>query len=1148
MLQIYSGRNRLLAPALAELLRGDDAETQLVVVPKQLTLQTERMLLEALELRGSFRMQVLSAERLCGRIFDAAGQPDGVRIDDRGRVMLVRAAVRAAQPELTVYRGAERRRGFPERCAAQLERIRQAGIAPDALRACAAEQSGTARLKLNDLSHILESYESLIEGRYQDGEAEFNAAIVRARDAAFLRTCSVWFFGFDMVPPTLYDLIAAVAAVCPRAGILMPLENDVHARDFDAFVPMERACNRLLQSARRAGAQTERIEVREAGSIGPGQRDAAGKGNTLNIARLLGHPEEDQIARTGMDVAAPGRKADLKRLEEELFAYPMAPASGPAKSVQLTLARNPQEECMFAAALARRLVMRRGWRWDDILILCRDVDGYAAPLRAAFATYDVPLFLSASRPAARHALAECLLTALRVIEKNYPAEDMFALLRTELLPIDRDEADRLTNYAVKYGLRGTRFLHPLRRGGEAEIDALEPVRARAMEPLIHLRDRLRRAEVLQQQLEALFAFLTEIDAYDKSQDHINLLAEQGLREAAGEEGQVWNRILGALDQMYALLGEAKLPLSELRETLTESLSASVIKALPQSGDAVYAQSTESACTRGAKAILLLGMSDRPVSDDEGLLTPSQKEALSRFTQAYLGPGDEDLSLLRRFYLKSALGMATDYVSLSCPLSGMDGSAQRPGALFEMIEGIFPGTKCRGGLTGDAGVERMLRGAPKAAVACAAKALAGEAEGVPCPDADRAALAGLKRIAQSLPQARAGLERLSAALNRAQAADSLSPGIARSLYGTLSSQSITQLEMFASCPFSYYARYGLKPEKVEPFELNARDEGTFFHAAVNEFLLRSMDDLGALDADEAALRMDAISEPLLSTMGESGPLGDSAVSLAERRRLKATARTCAQVLSEHMRGSRFHTAALEQGFGRDDGPLALTLPGGCVLEGRIDRVDEWQGDDGRYLRVIDYKRSGKALNLAQTYYGLRLQLPIYLAASLRRREGKSAGVYYFPLSEGILSTQATDPGGVAAQRRKAFRMEGLLPEDPNLLEAMSPDFFQVLKVRVSASGAPVKGTLTAGDGDYRRIAGWALHQAAEHVKRIRSGECRAAPARMEQSNPCQYCDYREACLFDDRLDADKVRTLKPLSGEEVLLRLATQDAPKDQKIE
>ena len=1172
MLTIYTGRARLLTGALIHALRGAPSTTQLVVVPKQLTLQTERTLLEALNLRGSFRLQVLSAERLCGRIFDAAGLPGGERIDDRGRVMLVRAAVRAAGPELTLYRGAEHRRGFPERAAQQLERIRQARVTGETLRACAAKLSGSARMKLNDLSHILEAYETLIEGRYQDGEAEFSAAIVRARDAAFLRDCGVWFFGFDMVPPTLHELMAAVAAVCPCTGVFVPMENDQRTRDFDAFLPMQRALERLAAAALRMQAKVARVDVEEEGLVcDPAAQSANRPGHALNIAEMLaaksaGAPPADfgtSIAeaffqnrsrspspldritdRRRLTLPGPARRDDLRALERELFAYPAQPGSGPARAVQLTLLRDPLEECRFAAALTRRLVRQRGWRWDDVLILCRDPERYAAPLRAAFGEYEIPLFLASSRSAARHATAECLLTALKVIEKNYPAEDMLALMRTGLMPVSGDEADRFANYIVRTGLRGSRFLRPLRRGSEAELEAMEPIRARLAEPIVRLRDRLRRAESLPDQLTALFGFLTDVDAYARSLDRMNRLAEAGLREAAGEEGQVWNRILGALDQMHALMGTAKLSLRELSETLTESLSASVIKSLPQSGDAVYVQSAESACTRTAKAILLLGMADRPASDDEGLLTPGQKQALCEFTGAYLGPDDADLSRLRRFYLKSALGMASDYVSVSCPLSGSDGAAQRPSAVFEMIEALFPGTKTRGGVTGDPGVERMLRGAPAAAALCAARALAGVGEGVPAPESDRAALAGLARIARDLPRAQESLARLSAALNRAHAADSLTPATARQLYGALHRQSVTRLELFAACPFSYYAKYGLCPDRVEPFELNARDEGTFFHSAVNEFLLRSMDDLNHLDAETAALRMDAISDVLLDAMSESGPLGDSAVSAAERRRLKSTARTCAAALADHMRGSRFHTSSLEQSFGREDGALALSLPGNCVLEGRIDRVDAWNGSvsgdaPADYLRVIDFKRGGKALKLCEAYYGLRLQLPVYLAAAQRRWGGLSAGVYYFTLDEGILATQTVDPAAVDAQRRKAFRMEGLLPDSPDLLKAMSPDVENVLKLRLTAAGTPYKGAVLASERDFANLTRCALRRAAEHLERIRSGVCAPAPARIDQSTPCKTCDARLICQFDDRLDAQNIRKYKPIGGEEVLERLRAE---------
>ena len=1104
-MRIYTGRGSLMEGALIGALRRAMAEagrTHIVVVPKQLTLQTERTLLSALGLEGSFSLQVLSPERLCGRIFEAAGLPEGVRVDERGRTMLVRVAARQVDDRLKLYRGAAGRTGFADRCARQLELIRQAGLTPDRLFACAREAEGMLRLKLDDLGVILEAYEALLEGRFQDGESEFRCAVERAGQADFLKNAAVYFFGFDLTPPTLHQLIAAIGAVCPETSVFLPLENDPDARDFDAFLPLQACCDRLIKAAVKAGAAPERVPVQ------------AGEN--------------------------PGQRRELALLARELFAFPVKPDDSgkrPAR-VQVAALRNPMEECRFAAALCRRLAMQYGWRWSDMLILCRDIEGYHQPLLEAFRAYGVPLFLSSSRAASRHPLAECLISALRLVEDSPREEDALALLRTGCMPLDADEADRLANHAAKYGLKPWALLRPLKRGSEAELQAIEPLRERFAAPVNALKRRMKRADSLKAQLSALFDFLTDIDAAANMQARLNALIEADLREQAGEEGQVWNRIMGALDQMAGLLGEAPLPVDELRKTLQESLEAAIIKPLPQSGDAVYAQTTDRITAQRAKALLILGETDRVMADSDGMLNADQLHAFSRMARAYLGSDDAELSRMRRFYLKSAVEMATDYLCVTCPNSGMDGGAQRPGALIELLKGIFPKLTVRGGLAGDEGVQWMLRASPEAAVALGARALAAVGEGVPVPPFDSAALAGLKRLVEAGDADTAlALERVRLALNHGESAERLDPAAARELYGQLRRQSVTRLERFAQCPFAYFVQYGLRPERIEPFRLNAKDEGSFFHDAVHEFLLASMEDLGALEDEAAGRRMDAIADRLLDAMAQSGPLGDSAVALAERRRLKATARTCACVLAGHMRGSRFEPAALETDFGVEDGVARLVVnadSGECTLEGRIDRVDDWA--EGGFLRVIDYKRGGRDLQLDAVYHGLSLQLPVYLAAAMKKRGEQSAGVYYFTLDEGILAMQSTDPNEVDRKRRGSFRLTGLAPDDTELLKAQSPNFPEVLNVRVSKEGTLYKGTLATDANGFDALVDRAMEMAGRHLDGIRGGAAEIAPVRFRQQNPCQYCDWRSICLFDDRLDAGCVRRFRSIKGDEVLEKL------------
>lgn len=1091
MLRVHTGENRLLSDALVRevgsALAAEDG-VQYIVVPKQLTLLTERLLLGGLKLRGSFRLRVLSPARLCTQIFEAAGMPQGVRVDARGRVMLVRRAIRACEG-LSIYKNADRRRGFADRCARQLELFLQGGVTPQALRDCAAVSAGVTRMKLSDLAAILENYTQLMYGRFQDGETELMEAVSRVRRAEFISRGHFWFFGFDITPPMLNRLIAEIAATAPAADMFFPLAGEEGSRDYDCYRPLERALGRLQAACRESGAQLARVVL-----------------------------------------PAPAREGALSILVRELYACPFHPFEGEAAQVRLTLARDIREECMLAAATARKLAIS-GMRYGDIQLICADMESCRQSLIEAFRLYDVPLFLESSRPVSRMATAQCLLTALQLIDKNFRSEDVFTLMRCGYMDITRDEADRLANYAVRRGIEGGRWLRPLGRGSEAEIAELEPIRERLMAPVAGLKENLKAAKSLQEQLAALFGFLEAINAHGRSLELQQELIDRGLRETAGALAQSWNRIIGALDQMASLMGEDRLSLSELSRTLTESLDVAVVKPLPQSGDAVYAQSAGRILMQSARALIVIGMSDGGTAGEDGLLTSAQRQAVTEKTGAWLGPDEAEGALLKRFYIKAALGMATEQVCFSCALSGADGAAQRPGLLLNLIREIFPNLR----ETTEEEKQAILACAPRSALACAARALASLREGEKPQPGDAAAARALGSIAERLPDVGDRLRRISALLCGSDGREAVDAASARALYGRLQTQSITRLERFANCPFSYYMSYGLRPERVEPFELDRRQMGTFLHEAVHEFLRLCGRELSEMDGDAAEARMGRIADDMLERMRVGSPMEDSASVRAESRALRATACRCARVLADHMQGSAFHTEQLERSFGREDGPSQLRA-GETVLEGRIDRVDTWP--EGNCLRVIDFKLGGKPLNLAGAYHGLQLQLPVYLGAAMKQKKARSAGVYYFALDEGVVNTQSTDSHQVEKERAGQFRMSGLLPEDMDLIYAQTPNPAGVFQARLTGDKL-YANVPCADDNNFKRLIVHTLKMAQRHLDAIREGEAKVSPASFDGRDACAICDYRAACLFDSHLDAAKVRRLKNIRWNEVFERIALE---------
>ena len=167
----------------------------------------------------------------------------------------------------------------------------------------------------------------------------------------------------------------------------------------------------------------------------------------------------------------------------------------------------------------------------------------------------------------------------------------------------------------------------------------------------------------------------------------------------------------------------------------------------------------------------------------------------------------------------------------------------------------------------------------------------------------------------------------------------------------------------------------------------------------------------------------------------------------------------RMLAQELCQSEFRPLRFEYPIGEQEGtrPLRLGTASGdeVRVEGKVDRVDCYHGSDRDYIRVIDYKTGNTALGLDDVYFGLRLQLFLYLDAVLALRGAKPAGVFYQKLSEAPMRLA----GGridekLAARQRKKLRLTGFILEDPDVIGQMCADpeiMDQVLPVEPRTKG-------------------------------------------------------------------------------------------------
>jgi ATP-dependent helicase/nuclease subunit B len=304
-------------------------------------------------------------------------------------------------------------------------------------------------------------------------------------------------------------------------------------------------------------------------------------------------------------------------------------------------------------------------------------------------------------------------------------------------------------------------------------------------------------------------------------------------------------------------------------------------------------------------------------------------------------------------------------------------------------------------------------------------------------------------------------------------------------------SVSRLEAYGNCPWSFFAKQVLNLEAVaEPEDdLDPATRGSLLHLCLERLHRALCDDYGdhALDPvhlprAEALLR--EIVPAAMEEMARRGWMGDEALRPAREQEILGTLRRYVRwEMDEHAKESRRATPTrapyrFEYAFGMDGEPEAALVRDGRTLRlrGRIDRVDALTDPAAAgWLYVVDHKSGASSLSPVGKYEeGAILQLPLYIHALESRFEGSKVwgGAYQVigkPARPGALHPHTIKKGQVV-------RADG---------------------VRTAEAAARLDA---------------ALDHALDHVDDIRGGVFPARIPGCSKSCP-SYCDFKDVCRED-----------------------------------
>ncbi|MBR3794648.1 MAG: PD-(D/E)XK nuclease family protein [Clostridia bacterium] len=1051
----------------------------MLLVPSQYTLQAEIEVMTRLDLEGTFMIDVLSPGRLKSRVFERAGQPERVIFDERGKCMVLSSIIEQEKENLTIYRAAAQQGalGLAQKMSALIADIKRSGKTAQDILLCLdamdeRERSLPSARKLADTARIYAVYEQRMAGRLADSEDVSREMLSRMARSGVMENQHVFVYGFDMITPVFAQELLEMERLA--ASLTLAVETDDNsAPDGRLFAPVNFSIERLMTMAAERGRPAKREHM-------------------------------------NWEIDAP---EDIRALERQLFALETRPRQGAPAHIELQAVSSPRQEAHMAAARIRRL-LADGEDSSQIAIVYPKDSGYAPLLAGVLPLYGITAYIAQKRPAGAHPLCRFVLSALSVAAGGWRTADVVECIRSGFLRLNAEEADALCSYLEGMEIRAEAIKRPFKYSKEKDEEALKRLnesRERVASPLAALQEGIRSAKNADAAIEAVMALLESVNAYDTLGDMRAALREEGLEPEAEDCAQVWNALMETLDQLHTLLAGEEVSAKLVLLLLESGLSALELSALPPADGAVICGEIGNVRTARVAVLLALGMNDMGGGTDAGLFTPQEKQEAAGATGAYLGMSAAERAALSQLDELKTLTNCRERLIVSYALADETGRALRAGTAVQALRRIFPDMPVRGGLAKDER-EAMLC-APDAALEALSVHLSGAADGTEAVDAAYAqAYAALARSEHGRDKLMAITKQLGRRPQRRM--DALS---ARALYGR-PVMSVSRLETFAQCPYRHYVQYGLAPQEALTPGVDRAELGTLYHEAAERFTrevtrLQQFPDIDAATCDRI---MDEAVQPLIEEWRKS-PLGESERGGAIARRVKKTARRAARSIVSQFAGSGFRPMHSEMIFGKNGlAPIMLELPDGMFvyLQGRIDRIDvlDAQSGETRHIRVVDYKSGAKKFDPTMVYYGIQLQLLLYLAAALAQIPGsRAAGFFYCRIADPTVKSESRIKEEIERQIARSLALAGVSLSEVEVLRAQDERHAAMI-TKDGKPGGQHRGSM-ADEESMDAMVAFARKKAAQIAQDAYAGLIDDAPAAHGQYSACAYCRYGAICGFD-----------------------------------
>lgn len=1126
-----SGKSHRIYEEIMQRAAEEPGRNFLIIVPDQFTMQTQKDLVMRSDRDGILNIDVLSFGRLSHRILEEVGTKEMPVLDDTGKSLVLQKVAADLKEQLPAMGSLLHKQGYIHEVKSAISEFMQYGISTQDMDKLitSAQKRGALAMKLKDLKTLYRGFQDYIRDHFITTEETLDVLRRSLSKSKILKGSVVVFDGFTGFTPIQNRLIQELMRVCAETIVTVTIGVGEDPYKMDGEQKLFHLSKKTVADLEKLAAEAE-VERGE---------DLFVKGGPNRFAK------------------APA----LHYLEQNLFRYQYEPYAGEQQEIHMFEALSPREEVHQTALYIRHLIREQGMTYRDIAVVIGDLEGYASYVETEFGQLEIPCFLDRTRGIVLNPMIEYIKSALQLYIKDFSYDTVFHFLRSGMADISREEIDELENYVIRTGARGYRTYSRLftRRTEEMQGNAegSEQAEEKTMERLNRIRQQFMDAvEILHMgswekagdYVSHLYDFLEQNQVQQKLLNYQQQFEKEGDLSRAREYAQIYRLVMDLLDQVYELLGEEEISRQEFADILEAGFGEITVGTIPQNVDRIVVGDMERTRLKQVKVLFFLGVNDGNIPKNAskgGIISDMDREFLIE-SGTEMAPSPRQQMYIQRLYLYLNMTKPSEQLYLSYAKVNSEGKGIRPSYLIDTVRKLFPAMSVE--YPQNRSRLEQIEGRQEGA-RYLAEELREYVEGT-LPEEERQDFYLMYRAYEADA---AGRDLLTRAAFRRYRESGLSRIVARALYGRQLENSVSRLETYAACACRHFLQYGLSLQEREEFGFEVSDMGNVYHAVLENFagkLAESGRTWWDFDENFATQAIKEAVEGYAATYGETVLYSSARNEYAITRMSRILTRTVL-TLQQHLKQGSFQPDDYELSFrfaeDLDSIHVDLSEEEKMHLQGRIDRIDVSEDAEHVYVKVIDYKSGNKKFDLAALYYGLQLQLVVYMNAAMELESRKHpdkeivpAALLYYHIDDPTIETpvELTDEQ-INEQILAKLRMNGVVNSDPEVVERLDrymQDKSVVIPVEKKKDGSFSARSGVLSREEMQLISSYVDAKIRSIGREILDGKIAANPYEKGNEEACTYCAYKKVCGFDGSIPGYEKRQLEDLDKQALMQRM------------